>query len=118
MLVFFCQAVLFVYCVIFFIREAVLADPVKIDPVVMMPHRIRVEVICPVHRLDLYDLTKLGQERKVPIYGAKADVGILFPKAGIDGICSRMVGSAFQKIFDRFSLSAVFSLHTHRSLIK
>ena len=152
MLVSFCQAVLFVYCVIFFISEAVLADPVKIDPVVidsavaagcrdvqdrinivhfqivnvlafcademMMPHRIRVEVICPVYRLDLYDLTELGQKRKVPIYGAKADVGILFPKAGIDGICSRMVGSAFQKIFDRFSLSAVFSLHTHRSLIK
>ena len=97
MLVFFCQAVLFVYCVIFFISEAVLADSVKIDPVVidspvtagwcdvqdrinivhfqivnmlafcademMVPHRIRIEVICSVYRLDLYDLTELGQKR-------------------------------------------------------
>ena len=74
----------------------------------MVPHRIRIEVICPVYRLDLYDLTELGQKRKIPIYGAKADVGILFSEAGIDGICSRMVGSAFQKIFDRFSCLLYF----------
>lgn len=61
---------------------------------------------------DLYDLAHLSEKSEIPVDCAETDIRILLTEAGIDRVGSGMIGTTGQKLLDRLSLSAVFSLHT------
>lgn len=48
-----------------------------------------------------------GQQRKIAVDGAETDVRKIFFDTGVDSLGGRMVVARKQKIFNRFSLSAI-----------
>ena len=54
------------------------------------------------------DFPELRQQVQIPVDGAKADVGKLFPHRQIQGICGGMVGAVHQAVLDGFPLPALF----------
>lgn len=70
--------------------------------------RSAVKAVCAGSAGKLSDFADIGQQRQIPIYSSKADIGINKPKVLVYSIRSRMVGSRHKKFFDGFPLAAVF----------
>ena len=67
-----------------------------------------VKSVCSAKAGKLLYFTQISEKREVPIYGSKADIWIDLLHILIYKISCRMVGSAYKKFLDRFSLAAVF----------
>ncbi|EET59575.1 hypothetical protein BRYFOR_08431 [Marvinbryantia formatexigens DSM 14469] len=67
-----------------------------------------VEALCAVPGVDAGNFAKLGEQTEVAVHGAKADIGIYLPEILINGICCRVVFAPCEKMFDGFSLAAIF----------
>lgn len=78
----------------------------------VMPLYICVKPVGALACRDLYDLTHLSKQGKISIDRTEADIRVLLTEAGIDRVCSWVIGTTGQKLLDRLALSAVFSLHT------
>lgn len=69
---------------------------------------IVVETFCAVSGVDAVDLAKLGKQTEIAVDGSETDIWIDLPEILINSICCGMVLAPGEKMFDRFSLAAVF----------
>ena len=74
----------------------------------MMLRHISIKMIRAVTGRNLPYLSQLREERQITVYGSQTDPGLFFSKTTVNGLGSGMILPPGQKIFDGFSLSAVF----------
>ena len=67
-----------------------------------------IEPVCTAKAGELLYFTQISEKREVPVYGAKADIGINLLHILIYEISGGMIGSAGKKFLNRFSLATVF----------